>query len=151
MMIKVLVAGLVGTIVGVVVMVAMIAAVGDTKGSSDVGLGSLPISTASPSAPTSEPPVSQPPTSQPPSSEPPAYAGDPALGEAVFTSTCTGCHTVDPGATSPLPAAPNLSQTALDEQGILDQIANGGAIMPAGLVSGDDASNAAAYILSLQQ
>ena len=49
-MIKVLVAALVGTIIGIVVMVAVIAIAGtDTSGASSVGLGALPNSTFTPS------------------------------------------------------------------------------------------------------
>ena len=48
-MLKVLVAALVGTVVGVAVMVTVIAIAGtDTEGSTSVGLGSLPLSTQSP-------------------------------------------------------------------------------------------------------
>ncbi len=59
-MIKVLVAALVGTIIGIVVMVAVIAIAGtDTSGASSVGLGALPNSTfttSGSSAPSSSPP-----------------------------------------------------------------------------------------------
>ena len=52
-MIKVLVAALVGTIIGIVVMVAVIAIAGtDTSGASSVGLGALPNSTFTPSGST---------------------------------------------------------------------------------------------------
>ena len=62
-MIKVLVAALVGTIIGIVVMVAVIAIAGtDTSGASSVGLGALPNSTfaaSGSSTPSSSPPPVQ--------------------------------------------------------------------------------------------
>ena len=55
------------------------------------------------------------------------------------------------GTPSPFAAAPNRAEISatLDQQKILNQIANAAAPMPAGLVSGADATNVAAYILSL--
>jgi mono/diheme cytochrome c family protein len=146
-MIKVLVAALVGTIVGVTVMVSVIAITGtDTKGASSVGLGSLPLSTAGSTAPSS----STTPTSGGTSTG--GGSGDPVKGKTLFTDkTCAGCHSVTPGAASPFPGAPNLADLApkLDEARILKQIANPAPPMPAGLASGQDAADIAAYILSL--
>ena len=156
-MLKVLVAALVGTVIGIVVMVAVIAISGtDTSDASSVGLGSLPLSTFTPSAPASTPstPTSgggSTPTSGPTSS---GGSGDAANGKALFTSkTCSSCHSDQAGQDSPFPGAPNLADLApqLDEQRILTQIANGGGPMPAGLASGQDAQDIAAYILSLGQ
>jgi len=156
-MIKVLVAALVGTVIGIVVMVAVIAISGtDTSDASSVGLGTLPLSTFSSSAPASTPstPTSgggSTPTSGPTSG---GGGGDPTNGKALFTSkTCSGCHAVAPGAASPFSGAPNLAflytDGALTETVILSQIANGGGPMPAGLASGQDAQDIAAYILTL--
>jgi cytochrome c551/c552 len=156
-MLKVLVAALVGTVIGIVVMVAVIAISGtDTSDASSVGLGTLPLSTFTPSSPTSTPstPTSgggSTPTSGPTSS---GGSGDPTNGKALFTSkTCAGCHAVDPGATSPFAAAPNLADLnatgKLTAPIILNQIANAAAPMPAGLASGQDAQDIAAYILTL--
>ena len=147
-MLKVLVAALVGTVVGVAVMVTVIAIAGtDTEGATSVGLGSLPLSTQTPgssAAPSSGP------SSTPGSS---GGSGDVAAGKIVFDDNCASCHSAVAGTPSPLPAAPNLAELAptLDTQTILTQIENGGGAMPAGLVSGADADNVAAYILSLGQ
>ena len=155
-MIKVLVAALVGTIIGIVVMVAVIAIAGtDTSGASSVGLGTLPNSTFAPSGSTggaTTPPPSSGGSSGPSSS---GGGGDAANGKVLFTSkTCAGCHSVVAGTASPFPAAPNLAELnasgALTTAKILNQIANPAPPMPAGLASGQDAADLAAYILTLK-
>jgi cytochrome c553 len=151
-MIKVLVAALVGTIIGIVVMVAVIAISGtDTSGASSEGLGALPLSTFSPSGST---PASTPPPSSGGGSSSSGGGGNAANGMTLFTAkTCSGCHSVTPGQTSPLPAAPNLADLnasgSLTQDKILTQIQNPAPPMPAGLASGQDAVDLAAYILSL--
>ncbi len=155
-MIKVLVAALVGTIIGIVVMVAVIAIAGtDTSGSSSVGLGALPNSTFTPSGSTgggTTPPPSSGGSSGPSSS---SGGGNAANGKVLFTSkTCAGCHSVVAGTASPFPSAPNLAELnssgVLTTAKILNQIANAAAPMPAGLASGQDANDLAAYILTLK-
>jgi cytochrome c551/c552 len=155
-MIKVLVAALVGTIIGIVVMVAVIAIAGtDTSGASSVGLGALPNSTFTPSGSTggaTTPPPSSGGSSGPSSS---GGGGDAANGKVLFTSkTCAGCHSVVAGTASPFPAAPNLAELnasgALTTAKILNQIANPAPPMPSGLASGQDAADLAAYILTLK-
>ena len=155
-MIKVLVAALVGTIIGIVVMVAVIAIAGtDTSGASSVGLGALPNSTFTPSGSTggaTTPPPSSGGSSGPSSS---GGGGDAANGKVLFTSkTCAGCHSVVAGTASPFPAAPNLAELnasgALTTAKILNQIQNPAPPMPAGLASGQDADDLAAYILTLK-
>jgi cytochrome c551/c552 len=153
-MIKVLVAALVGTIIGIVVMVAVIAIAGtDTSGSSSVGLGTLPNSTFSPSG-SSAPSSSAPPPSGGSSGPSSSGGGDAANGKVLFTSkTCSSCHSDVSGTASPFPSAPNLADLnasgALTTATILTQIQNGGGPMPAGLASGQDADDLAAYILTL--
>jgi cytochrome c553 len=155
-MIKVLVAALVGTIIGIVVMVAVIAIAGtDTSGASSVGLGTLPNSTFTPSGSTGG--ATTPPSSGGGSSGPSSSGGggNAANGKVLFTSkTCAGCHSVVAGTPSPLPAAPNLAELnasgALTTAKILNQIANPAPPMPAGLASGQDAADLAAYILTLK-
>jgi cytochrome c551/c552 len=156
-MIKVLVAALVGTIIGIVVMVAVIAIAGtDTSGSSSVGLGTLPNSTFTPSGSTggaTTPPPSSGGGSSGPSSS--SGGGNAANGKVLFTSkTCAGCHSVVAGTASPFPSAPNLAELnasgALTTAKILNQIANPAPPMPAGLASGQDAADLAAYILTLK-
>jgi cytochrome c553 len=155
-MIKVLVAALVGTIIGIVVMVAVIAIAGtDTSGASSVGLGALPNSTfavSGSSTPSSSPPPSSGGSSGPSSS---GGGGDAANGKVLFTSkTCSSCHSVVAGTASPFPAAPNLAELngsgALTTAKILNQIQNPAPPMPAGLASGQDAADLAAYILTLK-
>jgi cytochrome c551/c552 len=154
-MIKVLVAALVGTIIGIVVMVAVIAIAGtDTSGSSSVGLGTLPNSTFTPSgssAPSSSAPPSSGGSSGPSSS---GGGGNAANGKVLFTSkTCSSCHSVVAGTASPFPSAPNLAELngtgVLTTAVILNQIKNPAPPMPAGLASGQDADDLAAYILTL--
>jgi cytochrome c551/c552 len=156
-MIKVLVAALVGTIIGIVVMVAVIAIAGtDTSGASSVGLGALPNSTfaaSGSSTPSSSPPPSSGGGSSGPSSS--GGGGNAANGKALFTAkTCSSCHSVVAGTASPFPAAPNLAELnasgALTTAKILNQIQNPAPPMPAGLASGQDASDLAAYILTLK-
>ena len=155
-MIKVLVAALVGTIIGIVVMVAVIAIAGtDTSGASSVGLGALPNSTFTPSGSTGG--ATTPPPSSGGSSGPSSGGGggNAANGKVLFTSkTCAGCHSVVAGTASPFPAAPNLAELnasgALTTAKILNQIANPAPPMPAGLASGQDAADLAAYILTLK-
>ena len=155
-MIKVLVAALVGTIIGIVVMVAVIAIAGtDTSGASSVGLGTLPNSTFTPSGSTgggtTPPPASG--GSSGPSSA--GGGGNAANGKVLFTSkTCSSCHSAVAGTASPFPSAPNLAELnasgALTTAKILNQIANPAPPMPAGLASGQDAADLAAYILTLK-
>ena len=156
-MIKVLVAALVGTIIGIVVMVAVIAIAGtDTSGASSVGLGALPNSTfatSGSSAPSSSPPPSSGGGSSGPSSS--GGGGNAANGKVLFTSkTCSSCHSVVAGTASPFPSAPNLAELnasgALTTAVILNQIKNAAPPMPAGLASGQDADDLAAYILTLK-
>jgi cytochrome c551 len=152
-MIKVLAAAVLGTIIGVVVMVVVIAVYGtDTKGASSQGLGSLPISTFSTSTPASTPsstPSSQPSTGGGASTGGGGASGDVAKGQTLFQDNCASCHVTEKGAAATV--GPNLADLApsLTEQRILDQIKNGGGPMPAGLVSGQDAKDVAAYVLSL--
>ncbi|HSS54435.1 MAG TPA: c-type cytochrome [Gaiellales bacterium] len=155
-MIKVLVAALVGTIIGIVVMVAVIAIAGtDTSGASSVGLGALPNSTFTPSGSTgggTAPPPASGGSSGPSSS---GGGGNAANGKVLFTSkTCAGCHSVVAGTASPFPSAPNLAELnasgVLTTAKILNQIQNAAPPMPAGLASGQDAADLAAYILTLK-
>src|SRR6476620_11987925 len=107
-MIKVLVAALVGTIIGIVVMVAVIAIAGtDTSGASSVGLGTLPNSTFTPSGSTgggTAPPPASGGSSGPSSS---GGGGNAANGKVLFTSkTCAGSHSVVAATRSPFHPLP---------------------------------------------
>jgi len=123
-MIKVLVAGLIGTVVGVVVMIVVIVLSGSTtEGSTSVGLGALPLSTASLSSGGTSTPVSTP-TSTPTSTPPPTSgggtstgaAGNPDNGKTLFTGSggCGGCHALAAAGTTGAvgPALDSLSGDA---------------------------------------
>jgi cytochrome c551/c552 len=93
-MIKVLVAGLIGTIAGVVAMIIVIVLAGTTtSGASSVGLGALPLSTASLSSGPASTPTSTPPPDTGGGSTGGA-AGNADNGKTIFTGsgTCGGCH-----------------------------------------------------------
>ena len=118
-MIKVLVAGLIGTVAGVVVMIIVIVLGGSTtEGSTSVGVGALPLSTASLSTgtPTSTP--TPPPASSGGSTggSTSGAAGDPANGKTIFTGSagCGGCHALAAAGTTGAvgPALDNLSASA---------------------------------------
>jgi cytochrome c551/c552 len=137
-------------------MVAVIAIAGtDTSGASSVGLGALPNSTFTPSGSTgggTAPPPASGGSSGPSSS---GGGGNAANGKVLFTSkTCSGCHSVVAGTASPFPSAPNLAELnasgVLTTAKILNQIQNAAPPMPAGLASGQDAADLAAYILTLK-
>ncbi len=108
-MIKVLVAALLGTVVGIVVMVVVIVAAGDTKNTSSIGLN-LSLSTATPTTAAS----STPPTSGGGSTGGSPGSGNAAAGKAVFASNgCGSCHTLAAaGATGTI--GPDLGKIAAD-------------------------------------
>ena len=93
-MIKVLVAALIGTVIGIAVMVVtIVAAGGETKNSSSIGL-SLSLSTAAVSS-TASTPTSTPPPSSGGGSTGGSGGGNAAAGKAVFASNgCGSCHTL---------------------------------------------------------
>jgi cytochrome c551/c552 len=144
-MIKVLVAALVGTIIGIIVMVAVIAISGtDTSGASSVGIGSLPLSTFSPSAGSTPSTGSSTPTSggSTPSSSG-GVTGDANAGKAVFASAgCSGCHTLAAaGATGQV--GPNLDTALATDAGstplpqfVKDSIVNPDAVIAKGYTAG---------------
>ena len=74
---------------------------------------------------------------------------DVAAGKAAFTATCGGCHTLKDAGTSGN-VGPNLDSLApLSVEIVAKQIENGGAAMPAKLLTGADAANVAAYVASV--
>jgi len=75
--------------------------------------------------------------------------GDVAAGKTIFEATCQGCHM---GAgTQAGGVGPKLAGMGLTLDAIKHQIINGGGPMPAGLLSGTDLDNAAAYVESIQK
>jgi mono/diheme cytochrome c family protein len=77
-----------------------------------------------------------------------AAAGDAAAGMQVFASTCTSCHLNDGNDAGGV--GPKLAAAGLTADVIRNQVVNGGAVMPAGLVSGTDLDNVVAYVVSIQ-
>lgn len=114
-MLKVLVAALIGTAAGVAVMVIVIVASGTTtSNASSVGLGTLPITTASPSSASSS---TSPPSSSGGSSTGGSSSGNAAAGKTIFTGSagCSSCHTFTPaGATGTI--GPNLDNISADQK-----------------------------------
>jgi cytochrome c551/c552 len=94
-MIKVLIAALLGTVVGIVVMVVVIvAAGGETKNSSSLGLNPT-VSTAALSSGASTATSTPPPSSGGGGSTGSAGGGDATAGKAVFAANgCGSCHTL---------------------------------------------------------
>jgi cytochrome c551/c552 len=115
-MLKVLVAALIGTAAGVAVMVIVIVASGTTtSNASSIGLGSLPITTASPSSASSSTPSSGSGGSTGGSTG--GSGGNAAAGKTIFTGSagCSGCHTFTPaGATGTV--GPNLDDISADQK-----------------------------------
>jgi mono/diheme cytochrome c family protein len=74
---------------------------------------------------------------------------DLAAGKTAFVATCGGCHTLkDAGTTGKV--GPDLDSLApLTAARVANQIAHGGAVMPAKLLTGKDAANVAAYVASV--
>ncbi len=118
-MIKVLVAGLIGTVAGVVLMIVVIVLGGSTtEDSTSVGVGALPLSTASLSTGTSTPTSTPPPASSGGSTggSTSGAAGNPDNGKTIFTGSagCGGCHALAAAGTSGAvgPALDDLSGSA---------------------------------------
>jgi mono/diheme cytochrome c family protein len=69
----------------------------------------------------------------------------PPTAKAKFASTCGGCHTLADAGTHGN-VGPNLDQLKPSEAIVAKQIANGGQVMPAGLLKGQDLKDVAAYV-----
>ena len=143
-MIKVLVAGLVGTVAGVVVMIVVIVAAGTrTSGASTVGLGALSTPTASLTGSSTPPPASSGGSSTPTSSG--GGQGNAANGKTIFTGSggCGSCHALSAAGTNGA-VGPNLDSLAADAQKagmpldafIKDSIVNPGAFIAPGYTDG---------------
>jgi len=148
-MIKVLVAGLVGTVAGVVAMIVVIVLAGTTtSGASPEGLGPLPLSTASLSSGPASTPTSTPPPSSGGSTggSTSGAAGNADNGKTVFTGStggCGSCHTLAAAGTSGTvgPDLDNLSGDAQKAGEPLDafiksSIVDPGAYVPTGYTDG---------------
>ncbi|MBC7461044.1 MAG: cytochrome c [Thermoleophilia bacterium] len=67
---------------------------------------------------------------------------------ALFVTSCGGCHMLS-DAKSAGNVGPNLDKIDYDVARIEMQIKNGAGAMPAGLLTGDDATNVATYVASV--
>jgi mono/diheme cytochrome c family protein len=72
-----------------------------------------------------------------------AVTGDVARGATLYAASCAGCH----GAAGEGGSGPDI--THVTAAAALAQIASGGGTMPAGLVKGQDATDVAAFVDSL--
>ena len=77
-----------------------------------------------------------------------ASGDDAAAGQAIFASSCTGCHLNDGNDAGGV--GPKLAGAGLDEATVKTTVQNGRGAMPAGLVSGEDLDKVAAYVVSIQ-
>jgi cytochrome c551/c552 len=142
-MLKVLVAALLGTIIGIIVMVVVIAISGtDTSGASSVGL-SVPLSTYTPSTSTASTPTSSGGGSTGGGKSTGGTTGDANAGKAVFASAgCAGCHTLSQAGASGT-IGPNLNTAIKGDAGstplpqfIKDSIVNPDAVIAKGYSAG---------------
>jgi mono/diheme cytochrome c family protein len=72
-------------------------------------------------------------------------ASYPPAAKAKFASTCGGCHTLADAGTHGN-VGPNLDDLKPSDAIVAKQIANGGQVMPAGLLKGQDLKDVAAYV-----
>jgi len=79
---------------------------------------------------------------------PPAAAvagGDAAAGQAVFARSCAACH----GAEAEGGVGPRLADSGLAAETVAGVVAAGRGIMPAGIVTGTEAADVAAYVAQI--
>jgi mono/diheme cytochrome c family protein len=76
----------------------------------------------------------------------PMLTGDVTRGEAVFERECASCH--GPGGAGG-DVGPALAGTGLDAVTVASVVEQGRGIMPAGLVSGQEQADVAAYVVSI--
>jgi cytochrome c6 len=103
---------------------------------------STPATTGSTAASTSSSTASSGTTT---STAPPSY---PPTAKAKFVSTCGSCHTLADAGTKGN-VGPNLDTLKPDAARVEKQITNGGAVMPAGLLKGQDVKDVAAYVAAV--
>jgi cytochrome c551 len=84
-----------------------------------------------------------------PSAAPPAGSatGDATRGAVLYEERCASCH----GPAGEGGSGPRLAGTGLDSDSVAEQIRQGGGIMPAGLVTGQDEADVAAYVESISR
>jgi mono/diheme cytochrome c family protein len=72
--------------------------------------------------------------------------GDAARGAVIFERTCSGCHGPQGGGGG---VGPILAGAGLDAATVSAMVQQGGGVMPAGLVSGEDEADVVAYVVSI--
>jgi mono/diheme cytochrome c family protein len=72
----------------------------------------------------------------------------PPTAKAKFASTCGACHTLADAGTKGT-VGPNLDQLKPDAARVAKQITNGGAVMPKGLLTGQDLKDVSAYVAAV--
>lgn len=104
-----------------------------------------PVTTApATTAPATTAPATTAPTT---TAEAPVADGTVAAGKQVFEQTCAGCHA---GLGTQTGYGPKLAGKGLSEAAIRTMVTNGGNLMPAGLVEGQELADVVAYVSSLQ-
>ncbi|HXF97180.1 MAG TPA: cytochrome c [Gaiellaceae bacterium] len=74
-----------------------------------------------------------------------AGPGDPYRGELVFERACASCH----GRSGEGGVGPRLAGSGLTAAQVTLRVRQGGGVMPAGLVSGQEEADVVAYVVSL--
>ncbi len=78
-------------------------------------------------------------------------AGDAAAGEPLFAENCGSCHTLEEAQTTGN-VGPNLDESTLDHDAVVQQVTNGGGGMPPfqGQLSEEEIRNVAAFVVASQ-
>jgi|SoiMethySBSTD1v2_1073268.scaffolds.fasta_scaffold14870_7 mono/diheme cytochrome c family protein len=74
-----------------------------------------------------------------------APTGNAARGAAIFATSCAGCH----GADATGGVGPPLRGSGLTAVEVTAVVASGRGVMPAGIVTGQDAADVAAHVASI--
>jgi mono/diheme cytochrome c family protein len=85
-----------------------------------------------------------------------AQLGSVETGRQYVQDVCSSCHAIKPGAeVSPVPEAPTFEQVAntpgMNERALMVFFRTPHASMPNLVITGDDADNVVAYIMSLKE
>lgn len=77
--------------------------------------------------------------------------GDPAAGQEIFAANCGSCHTLEEAGTSGT-IGPNLDESSLDFEAVVEQVTNGGGAMPAfeGTLTEEQIRDVSAFVVASQ-
>jgi cytochrome c550 len=73
------------------------------------------------------------------------FEPDPERGTVIYAESCAGCH----GADGEGGVGPALRGSGLEASAVMLTIASGRGVMPAAIVSGQDAADVAAHVASI--